>query len=89
MPYGSFLDSLPTMLFVGAHVLFLVVGIWAAGKVAASKAGYAWAFWLYAVSQVLFLAYFGGVTTMKMAVLLEQTLIVILVVVVATQRSAA
>ena len=89
MLYGSFLDSLPTMLFVGAHVLFLAVGIWAARKVAARRAAYAPAFWLYAASQVLLLAFFGGFITMKMAVLLEQTLIVILVVSVATRRSAA
>jgi uncharacterized membrane protein len=36
-------------------------------------------FWLYAASQVIFLAFFGGVITMKMAVLIEQTLIVVMV----------
>ena len=41
---------------------------------------YAWAFGLYALSQVVFLGFFGGVITIKMAVLLEQILIAILVI---------
>ena len=50
MPLGSFLDSLPTMLYVCAHVLFLVVGIWAAKKAKENKAKFASAFWLYVAS---------------------------------------
>ena len=73
MPLGTFLDSMPALLFVAAHVLFLAVAIWAA------RAASAPLFWLYAVSQVIFLAFFGGVITMKMAVLVEQTLVVIMV----------
>jgi uncharacterized membrane protein len=73
MPLGTFLDSMPAILFIGAHVLFLAVAIWAARSASAP------AFWLYAASQLIFLAFFGGVITMKMAVLIEQTLIVIMV----------
>jgi hypothetical protein len=73
MPLGSFLDSMPALLFIAAHVLFLGVAIWAV------RAASAPLFWLYAASQVIFLAFFGGVITMKMAVLIEQTLIVVMV----------
>jgi hypothetical protein len=73
MPLGTFLDSMPALWFMAAHVLFLGVAIWAV------RAASAPLFWLYAVSQVIFLAFFGGVITMKMAVLIEQTLIVIMV----------
>jgi uncharacterized membrane protein len=73
MPLGTFLDSMPALLFIAAHVLFLGVAIWA---VRAASAPF---FWLYAVSQLIFLAFFGRVITMKMAVLIEQTLIVVMV----------
>ena len=86
MPFGSFLDSLPSMLYASAHVLFLLVGIWAARKVSAAHAPFAPVIWLYAVSQVVFLAFFGGMMTMKMAVLVEQTLMVVTVVVIATRK---
>jgi len=87
MPIGEFLDSFPSMLFVGAHVMFLLVGVWAWKKAAGSGKKFAPAFWLYVVSQLVFLAFFGGVFTMKMAVLLEQTLIVVMVFWVAMQGS--
>ena len=87
MPLGGFLDSLPSALFIAAHVLFLGVGVWAVRQATANKAAFAAAFWLYAVSQVVFLAFFGGLLTMKMAVLIEQTLVVVLVV--AVTRKAA
>ena len=70
MPIGGFLDSLPSVLFVSAHVLFLAVGAWALRRASATGAAFAAAFWLYAVSQIVFLAFFGGVMTMKMAVLI-------------------
>jgi hypothetical protein len=85
MPLGTFLDSLPSLIFIGAHAMFLALGIWAA-KTATARAA---AFWLYAVSQVLFLTFFGGVITMKMAVLLEQTLIAVLVVMLALRPASA
>ena len=87
MPVGGFLDSFPTMLFVAAHVVFLIVGVWAWKKAAGSGKKFAPAFWLYAASQVVFLAFFGGAYTMKMAVLLEQMLIVIMVLWIAAQGS--
>jgi hypothetical protein len=80
MPFGSFLDSLPSLLFVGAHALFLVVGIWAAMSLAKAGRPFAPLVWLYVLSQVGFLAFFGGALTMKMAVLIEQTLMVILII---------
>ena len=79
-PIGGFLDSLPSALYISCHVLFLAVGIWAARKSGAANLLYAPAFWLYVVSQLVFLLFFGGVITMKMAVLTEQTLMVILVI---------
>ena len=73
MPVGSFLDAFPSSLFVAAHVMFLGLGLWTARRVGAF--GWGTAFWLYAVSQIFFLAFFGGMLTMKMAVLIEQTLL--------------
>lgn len=86
MPFGSFLDSLPSMLFVSAHIAFLLVGVWAA--IAARRAGkpFAAIIWLYALSQVVFLAFFGGAITMKMAVLVEQTLMVVMVATIAAKK---
>ena len=89
MPIGGFLDSLPSMLFVGAHVLFLGVGIWAWRQTSMTRAGFAAALWLYAVSQIVFLGFFGGVITMKMAVLVEQTLIVLMVLAIASRPAVA
>ena len=88
MPIGGFLEEFPTIMFVGAHVVFLLVGLWAVKKATSDKANYAWAFWLYVASQVIFLGFFGGLLTMKMAVLLEQMLIVILVLWVTTRSKS-
>ena len=87
MPIGSFLDSLPTMLYVAAHIVFLLVGLWAWKKATDSKLPFASAFWLYIASQVVFLTFFGGIITLKMAVLLEQTLIVIMVIYIVTRKA--
>ena len=87
MPIGGFLDSLPTMLYVAAHVIFLAVGLWVIKKAKENKMKFSSAFWLYIASQVVFLAYFGGVLTMKMAVLIDQTLMVIMVLWIVTQKS--
>ena len=83
MPFGTFLDSLPSALYIGAHVLFLAVGVWAVRRSRAAK--YSSAFWLYALSQIFFLAFFGGALTLKMAVLIEQMLIAGMVVLIATK----
>ena len=83
MAFGGFLDSLPSLLFVSAHVIFLIVGLWVVKKSTDARAPFAPVMWLYAASQVVFLAYFGGALTMKMAVLIEQTLMVVLITVIA------
>lgn len=75
------------MLFVGAHVVFLLVGVRAWKTAAGAARKFAPAFWLYVASQLVFLAFFGGAFTMKMAVLLEQTLIVVMVFWIAMQAS--
>lgn len=80
MPLGGFLDMIPVWLFIMAHVFFLGVGIWSAKKAMGMKLKYASAFWLYPIVHIGFLAYFGGFFTFKMAVLLEQMLIVVMVV---------
>jgi uncharacterized membrane protein len=86
MPIGSFLDSFPSLLFIAAHVMFLVVGVWAWKRVGGQRL--APTFWLYVVAQVIFLGFFGGILTMKMAVLLEQTLMVVMVIAIASRASA-
>lgn len=80
MPVGGFLDTLPTALFVAAHLAFLVVGIWAIRQLSRSGAAYAPALALYAAAQIVFLAVFGGALTLKMGVLIEQTLVVVMVI---------
>lgn len=77
---GGFLDSMPAMLFIATHVILLGIGVWAAKKARDSKLTYANAFLLYPVVHLGFLAYFGGFFTFKMAVLLEQMLVVAMVV---------
>ena len=80
MPIGGFLDTLPPILFIVVHLAALVLGLWAMWRANADGMTYAWAFGLYALSQVVFLGFFGEVITIKMAVLLEQILIAMLVI---------
>ena len=80
MPFGTFLDSLPAGLFITVHIVFLLVGIWAAMKAKKLKLPFAGALWLYPLVHVGFLSYFGGVFTLKMAVFIEQMLVFIMVV---------
>jgi hypothetical protein len=61
------------------HSIFLLVGIWAAVKAKGLKLPYASAFWLYPLVHIGFLSFFGGILTLKMAVLIEQILIFIMV----------
>ncbi len=89
MPIGTFLDPMPSILFISAHVLFLLIGLWAVKKAMDMKLPFAKAFWLYPVVHVGFLAYFGGFFTFKMAVLLEQMLIVVLVVWIVSKAQKA
>ena len=84
--FGGFLDTMPSWLFVMAHVLFLAVGVWVAKMAMDKKLKYAKAFWLYPLVHVGFLTFFLlDAITFKMAVLLEQMLIVIMVVWIAKE----
>lgn len=87
MPVGGFLDQLPVVLFVAAHIAFLVVGIWAIRRT--GRAAWAPALVLYAAAQLVFLAVFGGALTLKMGVLIEQTLMAALVIWIAARSTAA
>jgi hypothetical protein len=89
MPVGGFLDSFPALVFIVAHVAFLAVGVWAMRRAAQSKLPFSSAFWLYIVSQVGFLAVFGGALTLRMGVLLEQTLILIFVILLVRKPASA
>jgi hypothetical protein len=77
MPAGQFLDSFPSWLFVFAHVAFLAAGVWCVRR------GRSAAIWLYPVSQIGFLVFFAGASTLKLAVLIEQMLVFALVITLA------
>ena len=79
MPFGTFLDMFPSLLFVGAHIAFIVIGAWAIRRSTPGASWLAGPLWLYVISQPVFLAFFGGLITLKMAVLTEQTLLVVMV----------
>ena len=89
MPIGGFLDSFPTALFVAAHLLFLVVGLWAIRRTSGTAPAISRAIVLYAVAQLVFLGVFGGALTLKMGVLIEQTLMVALVIWIAIGATRA
>ncbi len=89
MPIGTFLDSMPSVLFISTHIVLLLIGLWAVKKAMDMKLPYASAFWLYPVVHVGFLAYFGGLFTFKMAVLLEQMLIVVMVLWIVSKAQKA
>ena len=81
--FGGFLEDLPKALYVLAHVAFLGVGVglWAhARSVAVPHPG---ALLLYVISQVVFFSFFANWITLKMAVLVEQTLMLVMVCVIA------
>lgn len=79
MVIGGFLDTLPSALFIAAHVMFLGLGVWAATRREATLPTRTSLFWLYAISQIGFLGFFAGVVTLKMAVLIEQMLVAVIV----------
>ena len=85
MPIGIFLDSFPASLFITVHVLFLLVGLWAAKKAKDMNLPYAQAIWLYPIVHIGFLAYFGGFFTFKMAVFVEQLLMITMVIWIVTK----
>jgi hypothetical protein len=74
-PAGEFLDLLPKGLYAVAHLMFLAVGAWLWLRASDNALPYSGALALYVVSQVGFLAYFANAITMKMAVLIEQSLV--------------
>ena len=80
MPIGGFLDPLPKVLLAAAHVVLLIVGLWAWKRARDAKQSYAPALWLYIASQVVFVAFFAGVFVVRMAILIEQTLVIAMVV---------
>ena len=88
MPFGKFLDDLPTVLYVVAHVAFLGIGLWLWALARGDKLEWAWALLLYAASQVVFFGFFAKWITLKMAVLTEQMLMVAMVVVIVLQGTA-
>jgi hypothetical protein len=88
MPFGQFLDAFPSLLFVIAHVVFIAVGLWAIKKLNDSGARYAKVLWLYPISQIFFLVFFAGASTMKLAVLLEQSAMVALVALIAMRNDS-
>ena len=85
MPIGGFLDDFPKALFIVAHLVFLVVGLYAIKRTSDAGLPYKGPLALYVISQPVFLLFFGGVITIKMAVLAEQTLIVAMVLWMAMQ----
>jgi predicted Na+-dependent transporter len=78
-PFGGFLDDLPKALYVLAHVAFFGVGIglWAHARNAAFP--HPGALLFYVASQAVFFGFFANWMTLKMAVLAEQTLMLIMV----------
>jgi hypothetical protein len=89
MPIGAFLDSFPSVLFIAAHLMFLVLGIWGWRATARSKGSLSPLFWLYVVAQAVFLGFFARALTMKMAVLLEQTLMAAMIAMIGLRASRA
>jgi hypothetical protein len=89
MPIGGFLDSFPALLFIGAHLMFLAIGVVTWRQAAGARQRFAPALWLYVASQVVFLAFFAGGITMKMAVLTEQMLMVVMMLAIAGGKPQA
>ncbi len=89
MPVGGFLDAIPAIVFVAVHLAALVIGVWAIRSTTTNRAPFAYAFALYAISQIGFLSVFGGALTLKMGVLIEQMLVLAMVLWIAlrTQRA--
>ena len=80
--FGSFLDELPKALYVVAHVAFLAVGLWLWNHAKPAAPISPAVLLLYAASQIVFFFYFANLITFKMAVLVEQMLMVAMVVLV-------
>ena len=82
-PFGGFLDLLPNALYALVHVVFLAAGAWMAMRGSESPLAHPEVIGLYVASQVGFLAFFARAITLKMAVLIEQTLVFAMLLLVA------
>ncbi len=89
MPVGGFLDSIPVAVFIAVHLAELAIGLWAIRSLTSGKAPYAYAFGLYAISQIGFLTVFGGAITLKLGVLIEQMLVLAMVLWIAVRGQRA
>ena len=78
-PFGGFLDDVPKAVYVLAHVAMFAVGIglWVYARNTAFP--HPGALLLYVMSQVIFFSFFANRITLKMAVLVEQMLMLIMV----------
>lgn len=50
MPIGGFLDAFPTLMFIGAHVAFIAVAVWAIMQARAGQPTLVAPLWLYLVA---------------------------------------
>lgn len=77
--FGAFLDDLPKALYVLVHLVMLGIGIGVWAQVRNTPFPHPGALLLYVTSQVIFLGFFAKAITLKMAVLLEQLLMLAMV----------
>jgi hypothetical protein len=82
--FGVFLDRLPKALYVVAHLAFLAVGLLLWMQLRSTAFPHPGALLLYAASQVIFFGFFANWITFKMAVLVEQMLMLGMVWMIAT-----
>jgi hypothetical protein len=73
------LDQLPTALYVVAHIAFFIVGISLWTHVKGTAFPHPGALLLYVGSQAVFFGFFAHWITLKMAVLVEQMLMLAMV----------
>jgi hypothetical protein len=70
-------------------VIFLALGLWAWRRTGRGPSRLSPTFWLYVGAQAIFLGFFAGALTMKMAVLLEQALMAAMVALIGVRASSA
>ena len=87
LPLGKFLDDVPKVLYLAAHVMFLGLGVWLWLRASGSGFPFAASLLLYALSQVAFIGYFANLITMKTAVLAEQMMMAAMVVLIVLQAA--
>ena len=78
MPFGSFINAVPTPVFVIVHVAFGSIGVmlWRKAK-AAGNPVVARGFLLYVVSEILYLVYHLDITTFLFAHTLAEVCVVL------------